>query len=110
MVKATQDYTASDKDMARFWAKVEADPNSGCWLWSGYCDDAPRDYGRFCLRGKMLRAHRVAYHNLISAVPLELEMDHLCRVKSCVNPSHLEPVTSGENTRRWQVDVFPREV
>ncbi len=45
-------------------------------------------------------AHRFAYENLVGPVPTGLLLDHRCRNKSCVNPDHLDPVTSGENTRR----------
>lgn len=45
-------------------------------------------------------AHRLAYEGLVGPIPEGLQIDHLCRVRNCVNPEHLEPVTSRENTMR----------
>jgi HNH endonuclease len=78
----------------RFWEKVEQ--GEGCWLWTGAID---RGYGQFVWNGRK-RAHRVAYELIIGPIPEGLELDHLCRNKSCVRPEHLEPVTKAENIRR----------
>jgi HNH endonuclease len=87
-----------DRLPGRFWAKVSPEPNSGCWLWTAYSD--PKGYGRFMLReGKPMLAHRMAFIALVRD-PGALDLDHLCRVRCCVNPDHLEPVTNAENTRR----------
>lgn len=76
----------------RFWTRVER--TDTCWLWTAPCDR--EGYGRFAGRN----AHRVAYEALVGPVPHGLELDHLCRVRECCNPSHLEPVTHAENVRR----------
>lgn len=81
---------------ARFWAKVQK--TDTCWLWMA-CTGAD-GYGKFFLGGKRHRSHRVAYVTLVGPIPEGMQLDHLCRVRSCVNPDHLEPVTSAENTRR----------
>jgi hypothetical protein len=65
-----------------------------CWLWLGRVDR--HGYGR---TGSDL-AHRRVYERLVGPIPDELELDHLCRVITCVNPSHLETVTKAENLRR----------
>lgn len=83
----------------RFWAKV--DKTDACWLWTAAKD--PRGYGYFKVGGKLLRAHRVAYEFLVGPIPCGLTIDHLCCVKSCVRPDHLEPVTGAENQRRAAV-------
>lgn len=50
--------------------------------------------------GRTFCAHRLLYELLVEPVPDDLQMDHLCRTPTCVNPSHLEPVTPRENVRR----------
>ncbi len=89
----------------RFWDKVIPEPNTGCWLWTGYIN--PYGYGQISMGGRAGRpivAHRVAYGALVGPIPAGLELDHVrargCGVRSCVNPVHLEVVTSAENTRR----------
>jgi hypothetical protein len=80
-----------------FWKRVEK--TDGCWLWTGTIDKG--GYG--ILSGGInvkIRAHRFSYVLHVGAIPSGLALDHLCRVRNCVNPKHLEPVTIGENVRR----------
>lgn len=70
----------------------------GCWTWIGSRDQS--GYGQLWVRGRMLGAHRVIYEALRGAVPSDLQLDHLCRNRACVRPSHLEPVTVQENNLR----------
>lgn len=80
----------------RFWEKVEK--TDSCWLWSSALFQG---YGIFSLRrGKTIRAHRLAYELLVGPIPDGLEIDHLCYVRRCVNPSHLEAVTTQVNVKR----------
>ena len=86
----------------RFWSKLRADPD-GCWRW--IADLNRTGYGYFWSGGsrpvaKMVMAHRWLWERLHGPVPSGLEIDHLCRVSSCCNPLHLEPVTHSENVRR----------
>lgn len=81
-----------------FWVKVEK--TEGCWLWMA--GRQPNGYGRLRLDGKAVYAHRFAYELLIGPIPKGLQIDHLCRVRHCVNPTHLEPVTHRENTLRGE--------
>lgn len=69
-------------------------PETGCWEWQTQIDR--EGYGR--LSGKL--AHRVVYEILAGPIPHGLTLDHLCYVRNCVNPAHLEPVTRTENLRR----------
>jgi hypothetical protein len=81
---------------------IERVPESGCWIWIGVC--FPNGYGRVCVqRNKKRRAfmaHRVVYQTYVGPIPIGLDIDHLCRVRCCVNPSHLEPVTRRLNLER----------
>jgi len=90
----------------RFWLKVdkngpvpEARPDLGpCWVWTGTL--SWQGYGHILIEGRMRRAHRVAYEMLIGPAPDGLDLDHLCRVRHCVNPAHLEAVTHQVNMLR----------
>ena len=85
-------------------ARIEVDPESGCWVWrlyknhGGYGIANVREGGRKVTR----RAHRLTYVALHGPVPEGLELDHLCRNRACCNPDHLEPVTRLENVRRGE--------
>lgn len=81
----------------RFWERIEK--TDGCWFWRG--NISVWGYGIWQPgRGRSLRAHRVAYEAVVGPIPAGLVLDHLCRVKDCVNPAHLEPVTDRVNTLR----------
>jgi len=76
--------------------KIIPEPNSGCWLWTASLDS--KGYGAVRVNGVLHRAHRLVYALLRQ--PTDMTIDHLCRVRCCVNPDHLEPVTSLENFLR----------
>ena len=82
----------------RFWSMIEK--TDTCWLWQGHLNH--QGYGRFNPRDGRphMMAHRFAYIMLVADIPASLELDHLCRVRTCVRPDHLEPVTGRENRRR----------
>lgn len=85
----------------RFLPKLILGVAGGHWLWTGSHSTA--GYARLAGVGagaKPLYAHRVAYELFIGPIPDAMQIDHLCRVRGCVNPHHLEPVTSAENGRR----------
>ena len=81
----------------RMVEKVRTD--GSCWTWLGAVTE--NGYGQMWFDGKPRRPHRVAYLLLVGEIPDGLTIDHLCRNKLCVNPAHMEPVTSAENKRRW---------
>lgn len=90
----------------RFWSKVDKDgpvpdprPDLGpCWLWT----DPPNGsgYGSFRIDGRTLGSHVAVVLLGGAEIPPEHEVDHLCRVRLCVRPSHLEVVTAHENNMR----------
>ena len=69
-----------------------------CWPWKGCLD--PPGYGQFYFEGTRCKAHQASYRAFKGPVPPQLEIDHLCRNRSCVNPDHLEAVTHAVNQGR----------
>lgn len=86
--------------MDRWKLRVQQDEATGCWVWIGA--RWPRGYGKLSMPGtqKRVAAHRWGYEQLVGSIPDGMELDHLCRNHSCVNPAHLEPVSHVENVRR----------
>ncbi len=82
----------------RLHSRLHHDKDTGCWLYTGYVTDA--GYGIICIGKKRLRAHRFSYEIHKGPIPKGLTLDHLCRVRHCVNPDHLEPVTLAVNVLR----------
>ena len=98
-VKATMgQYQRGLSAEERFWRKVVPQP-TGCWLWTANTTGR-NGYGRFSGDGGQMLAYRWTYEQLVGPVPEGMELDHLCRVRLCVNPSHLEPVSHRENCMR----------
>lgn len=78
----------------RFRMKVRIDGRTGCWNWAGAISS--NGYGTFAKDA----AHRWSYRHFVGPIGDGLDLDHLCRNRSCVRPSHLEPVTRSENLLR----------
>ena len=98
--------------LARVFANIQnyGDPDS-CWLWmkaclrSGYGVTAtPRSVTG---RNVALKVHRLVWIALRGPIPVGLQLDHLCRVRQCANPAHLEPVTPSVNVLR---STSPRQI
>lgn len=78
-------------------SRITIDPQTKCWIW-----DKTKfgNYGTLRSEGKTRKAHRFVFEAFVGEIPDGLVIDHLCRVKTCVNPTHLEAVTQAENIRR----------
>lgn len=89
----------------RFFDKVQGSDPMGCWTWTG--STTKGGYGRFGFGPKgsitTVSAHRWVYEFMIAPIPEGMEIDHLCRNTSCVNPYHLEPVSKQENLSRREL-------
>ncbi len=73
------------------------DPNSGCWLWTGFVNKDGYGYLTSTEYPNDCRAHRVLWKHYCGEIPAGLELDHDCRVRCCVNPYHMTPRTHAEN-------------
>lgn len=78
-------------DFGSFFSKVELGPTLRCWHWRGKI--TAYGYGTW----REQQAHRVAYEFFVAEIPDDREIHHLCEKRSCVNPSHLSPVTRQEH-------------
>jgi len=69
-----------------------------CWLYAGYISE--QGYGHLWHKGKKYIVHRLSYETFVGPIPDGLVIDHLCRVRCCMNPDHLDPVTVRINSMR----------
>lgn len=88
----------SREDAAAAWRRIEPrlDRSGECWLWTGRTRQD--GYAQVWLRNSQRRVHRIAFAHFRGDTPMEL--DHLCRNRTCCNPDHLEAVTAQENSAR----------
>lgn len=93
------EYSINDLPL-RIASKIKINEVTGCWEWQAYTD--PYGYGRITMSTHQVacHAHRIVYALLAAAIPEGLTLDHKCRVRHCVNPAHLEPVTNKVNVMR----------
>ncbi len=96
--------TGHERERAFIFARIEVDENSGCWLWTGHINRSTGYARTTWLRPDRTVhqpiMHRVSYEVFRRPIPDGLSIDHLCSVRHCVNPWHLEPVSPDVNTQR----------
>lgn len=104
MTASQRDERARSRFMVRIRYEVHVPALGPCWMWQGYTD--PNGYGRATYQGKRDYTHRIAFFMAGKEIPEGKELDHLCRVRGCCNPKHLEPVTHQVNCARSPIHVF----
>lgn len=82
---------------ARIRKRIKRDEKTSCWLWTGCICEG---YGHAKLGGLVRKVHRIIYEAVNGKVKDGMVLDHLCRVRHCCNPEHLEEVTQQENFDR----------
>lgn len=87
--------------MDRLFGKATYDPDTGCLLYGG---GHVHGYSILQVNGTTTTAHRASYRIMVGEPPNGYEIDHLCRVRNCIQPSHLEAVTKAENIRRSRLN------
>ena len=71
---------------------------NGCWIWQRYLN--PDGYGKIRFEKVEWLTHRLSYTVHVGPIPEGLVIDHLCSVRSCCNPAHLEATDNGTNLQR----------
>src|ERR1700721_297000 len=100
-MKKQSDFTALP---LRLQSKIEIEPNSGCWIWTGNIDKDGYGSYKFTVKGKNWRVHRLVWTLLIGD-PARV-MHHQCGVKPCCNPSHFEGFDSfAEDNRHHRLTI-----
>jgi hypothetical protein len=79
----------------RFMKKIKE--TNSCWIFEG---SKTNGYGQFWVKNKKYLAHRWIYEQIVGKIPDGMQIDHLCRERSCVNPDHLEIVSNAEQQKR----------
>ena len=66
---------------------------NGCEIWLGYIS-----HGGYGAYGKHVKpAHRLVFTFVYGEIPAGIQLDHICHVKACVAPEHLQMVTPKQN-------------
>lgn len=94
----------SEAGRVKFWERVAKGGHDECWEWQHALNRA--GYGVFCAAGVYGLAHRLSFQLMRGEIPSGLFVDHMCRNRACVNPSHLRIVTLRVNNLENSVSLF----
>lgn len=86
--------------------KIDVCKETGCWQWQGEINR--NGYGRAYHKGRRPVVHRLLYEDLVGPIPEGLVLDHVCKVRNCCNPMHMDPVTQKENVHRGDAVLFKK--
>lgn len=76
----------------RLFGKIKK--TRSCWLWTGL---TKQGYGYANWEGKFILVHRFFFEKLKQKIPATKVIDHICRVRNCVNPVHLRAISNRKN-------------
>lgn len=95
------DYRLNRAEQARLMRLIVVNNDTGCWEWKGRLNSNGYAWAQRGPGYSPRVVHRILWeHTHDAPVPAGMQLDHLCRVRNCVNPDHFEPVTASENTKR----------
>lgn len=95
------DYRLNRAEEARLMRLIRVNTDTGCWEWRGRLNSNGYAWAQRGPGYSPRVVHRILWeHTHNGPVPAGMQLDHLCRVRNCVNPEHFEVVTPSENTKR----------